>query len=79
MDTMTQEVLAAISWVQRDSTFLKVLDGLAIFFAVLYGVVWLSEKRGLARRRRLRSAAISAIGLACFAAFLAVRVFVIHQ
>ena len=79
IDHMEQEVLAAVSWVQRDSTFLKVVDGMAIFFAVLYGAVWLSEKRGLARKRRLRSAAISAIGLVCFAAFLTVRVFVTHQ
>jgi dolichyl-phosphate-mannose--protein O-mannosyl transferase len=79
MKRMTPEVLAAVGWVQRDSTFLKVLDGLAILFAVLYGMVWLSEKRGLARRRRLRSAAVSGIGLGCFAAFLAVRVFVIRQ
>lgn len=71
-------MLAAANWVQRSSLFLEVADGVAIAFAVLYGVVYLREKAGLARPRRLRSAASSAIGLICFAIFIAARVFVFH-
>lgn len=72
-------LLATVSWVQRDSFFLKIVDGVAIALAVLYGVIYLQEKAGLARPRRLRSAAISAIGLVCFGIFLAMRVYVLHE
>lgn len=67
------------SWVQRDATFLAVLDGIAIAGAVVYAIVYLRERANLARPRRMRSAATSAIALTVFAAFLAMRVFVLHD
>jgi hypothetical protein len=79
MKRMVPEALAAVDWVQRDSTFLKVLDGIAFLAAALYGAVWLAEKRRMARPRRLRAAGWQALTLLSFAVFLAVRVVVIHQ
>jgi hypothetical protein len=73
------DVLGALSWVQRDSTLLKILDGVAVAIAIVYAVIYLKEKAGPARPRLVRSAAISAIGLTCFAIFLFIRVFVIHD
>jgi hypothetical protein len=72
-------VLATVTWVQRDSLFLKIVDGVAVIFAAMYAIVYFREKAGPARPRRLRSAGISAIGLVCFAVFLAMRVFVLHE
>ncbi len=77
--SMGHDVLVAMSWVQRDSLFLKVVDGGAVLFAALYGIAYFRERKRLARSRRMRSACISSIGLAVFAVFLAVRVFVIHN
>jgi hypothetical protein len=67
------------SWVERDAPFLATLDIIAIAGAIVYAVVYFREKTTSARPRRMRSAAISAIALTCFAVFLAVRVFVLHD
>jgi hypothetical protein len=74
-----QDLATSVSWVQRDSVFLKILDGIALAIAIVYLIVYFREGSGSARTRRMRSALISAIGLICFTIFLAARVFVLHE
>ena len=71
-------MISSVSWVQRDSSFLKAVDGLALLLTITYTVVFLRERAGLARPRRLKSAATSAIGLFLFSVLIGVRVFIIH-
>ena len=47
---------------------------IAVIGAVIYSLVYLREKAGSARPRRMQSASISAIALISFAGFLALRV-----
>jgi len=73
------EIAAQKSWVQRDSDFLLALVAIACVAAVVYASVYVRERNGAARPRRMRSARASAIGLLLFAVFVAVRVLVVHS
>ena len=76
---MAVRFIPTISWVQRNEVFLYVMISLAIACGVLYAVAYFRERAGRSRARRLASARISAVGLFCFAAFLSIRVFAVHQ
>ena len=69
----------SVSWVQQDALAIKIIDGLAWLFAVVYTIAYVHERTGPARPRRMRSAAISAVGLFLFAILLAVRVYLVHE
>ena len=49
-------VEASVSWVKRDSDFLTAVDIAAFVFAGAYLVVYLRERVGPHRQRRMRSA-----------------------